>query len=34
MELTLAAETQAKLNELARRTHRGTDESLIGGFGL
>jgi predicted transcriptional regulator len=28
MELTLAAETQAKLNELARRTHRGTDELL------
>ena len=28
MELHLAPETEAKLNELARRTHRGTDELL------
>jgi predicted transcriptional regulator len=28
MELNLAPETQAKLNELAQRTHRGTDELL------
>lgn len=28
MELHLTPETQAKLNELARRTHRGTDELL------
>jgi predicted transcriptional regulator len=26
MELHLTPETEAKLNELARRTHRGTDE--------
>lgn len=26
MELTLRPETEAKLTELARRTHRGTDE--------
>src|ERR1022692_4167606 len=28
MELDLAPETQARLNELAQRTHRGTDELL------
>lgn len=28
MELDLAPETQARLNELALRTHRGTDELL------
>jgi predicted transcriptional regulator len=28
MELHLTPETEAKLNELARRTHRGTDELL------
>jgi predicted transcriptional regulator len=28
MELNLTPETEAKLNELARRTHRGTDELL------
>jgi predicted transcriptional regulator len=28
MELDLTPETQAKLNELAQRTHRGTDELL------
>jgi len=28
MELHLAPETEAKLNELARRTHRGTDDLL------
>jgi predicted transcriptional regulator len=28
MELDLTPETQAKLNELALRTHRGTDELL------
>jgi predicted transcriptional regulator len=28
MELHLTTETEAKLNELARRTHRGTDELL------
>jgi predicted transcriptional regulator len=28
MELRLPPETEAKLNELARRTHRGTDELL------
>jgi predicted transcriptional regulator len=28
MELDLNPETQAKLNELALRTHRGTDELL------
>ena len=28
MELQLRPETEAKLNELARRTHRGTDELL------
>jgi addiction module RelE/StbE family toxin len=28
MELQLTPETEAKLNELARRTHRGTDELL------
>jgi predicted transcriptional regulator len=28
MELDLTPETQARLNELAQRTHRGTDELL------
>lgn len=28
MELNLTPETEAKLNELALRTHRGTDELL------
>ena len=28
MELHLTAETEARLNELAQRTHRGTDELL------
>ena len=28
MELDLTPETQARLNELALRTHRGTDELL------
>ncbi len=28
MELHLAPETEARLNELALRTHRGTDELL------
>jgi len=28
MELHLTPETEAKLNELARRIHRGTDELL------
>ncbi|MGA3075768.1 MAG: CopG family transcriptional regulator [Bryobacteraceae bacterium] len=28
MELNLTPETQARLNELALRTHRGTDELL------
>jgi predicted transcriptional regulator len=28
MELSLRPETEEKLNELARRTHRGTDELL------
>jgi predicted transcriptional regulator len=28
MELHLTPETEAKLNDLARRTHRGTDELL------
>ena len=28
MELNLTPETEAKLNELARRTRRGTDELL------
>jgi predicted transcriptional regulator len=28
MELHLPPETQARLNELAQRTHRGTDELL------
>ncbi len=28
MELQLKPETEAKLNELTRRTHRGTDELL------
>lgn len=28
MELHLTPETEAKLNELARRTHRGTDDLL------
>jgi len=28
MELHLTPETEAKLNELAQRTHRGTDELL------
>ena len=28
MELDLKPETQARLNELAQRTHRGTDELL------
>ena len=28
MELRLTPETEAKLHELARRTHRGTDELL------
>ena len=28
MELHLTPETEAKLNELARQTHRGTDELL------
>ena len=28
MELRLTPETEAKLNELARRTHRATDELL------
>ncbi len=28
MELDLTPETQAQLNELAQRTHRGTDELL------
>jgi predicted transcriptional regulator len=28
MELRLPPETEAKLNELARRTHKGTDELL------
>lgn len=28
MELILRPETEAKLTELARRTHRGTDELL------
>jgi predicted transcriptional regulator len=28
MELDLAPETEAKLNELARRTRRGTDDLL------
>jgi len=28
MELTLRPETEAKLTDLARRTHRGTDELL------
>ncbi len=29
MELHLSPETEAKLNELAQRTHRGTDELLL-----
>jgi predicted transcriptional regulator len=28
MELDLTPDTQARLNELAQRTHRGTDELL------
>ena len=28
MELQVTPETEAKLNDLARRTHRGTDELL------
>ena len=28
MELNLSPETESKLNELAQRTHRGTDELL------
>jgi predicted DNA-binding protein len=28
MEFHLTAETEARLNELAQRTHRGTDELL------